>query len=141
MNLKNLICTGVGLIGGFISHVFGGWSPALTTLVILMICDYMTGIAAAAFFHKSNKSATGGLDSRAGWKGIVKKIITLLFVLVAYRLDLVLYTNYIKNTVIFAFIANEVISLVENAGLIGIPMPSVIIKAIDVLKGKDHENN
>ena len=62
--------------------------------------------------------------------------MTLLFVLVAYRLDLVIGTNYIRDAVIIAFIANETISLVENAGLMGLPLPAVITKAIDVLQKK-----
>ena len=66
--------------------------------------------------------------------------MTLLFVLVAYRLDLIIGTNYIRDAVIIAFIANETISLVENAGLMGIPLPAVIIKAIDVLQKKTEVN-
>lgn len=61
----------------------------------------------------------------------------LLFVLVAYRLDLTVGSTYIRDAVIIAFIANEVISITENAGLMGIPIPTVIIKAIDVLKNDD----
>lgn len=61
-------------------------------------------------------------------------IMTLVFVLVAYRLDLVIGTNYIRDAVIIAFIANETISLVENAGLMGLPLPEVISKAIDILQ-------
>lgn len=60
--------------------------------------------------------------------------MTLVFVLVAYRLDLVIGTNYIRDAVIIAFIANETISLVENAGLMGLPLPEVISKAIDILQ-------
>lgn len=58
------------------------------------------------------------------------------FVLVAYRLDLVIGTTYIRDAVIIAFIANETISLVENAGLMGLPLPAVITKAIDILQKK-----
>ncbi len=62
--------------------------------------------------------------------------MTLIFVMVAYRLDLVIGTNYIRDAVTIAFIANETISLVENAGLMGLPLPDVVVKAIDVLQKK-----
>ena len=62
--------------------------------------------------------------------------MTLLFVWVACRIDLTIGTNYIRDAVIIAFIANELISIVENAGLMGVPMPDVIVKAIDVLQKK-----
>ena len=62
--------------------------------------------------------------------------MTLVFVLVSYRLDLIIGTNYIRDAVIIAFLANELISLVENAGLMGIPLPAVITKAIDILQKK-----
>lgn len=75
-------------------------------------------------------------SNKAGWKGLCRKCMTLIFVLVAYRLDLVIGTNYIRDAVIIAFIANETISLVENAGLMGVPLPPVITKAIDILQKK-----
>ena len=97
----------------------------------------------AGFFHKSNKTENGGLESRAGWKGLCRKGVTLLFVLIAYRLDLTIGVDYIRNAVIIGFIANELISIVENAGLMGIPLPAVIENAIEILtqKSKDGEQN
>lgn len=65
--------------------------------------------------------------------------MTLLFVLIAYRLDLVIGVNYIRDAVIIGFIANELISIVENAGLMGLPLPDAINKAIDVLTQKSDE--
>lgn len=124
----------VGLVGGFIAMVFGGWSDALITLMIFMSVDYVTGLIVAGIFKKSKKSENGALESRAGFKGLCRKGVALLIVLVAVRLDLVMQTTYIKDAVIIAFIANESISIIENAGLMGIPIPSVIAKAIDVLK-------
>lgn len=76
------------------------------------------------------------LESRAGWKGLCRKGVTLLFVLIAYRLDLALGVNYIRNAVIIGFMANELISITENAGLMGIPLPTVIQNAIEVLTRK-----
>lgn len=136
MTVKNLICTALGVVGAFISNLFGGWDVALTTLVMLMAFDYVTGIIVAGVFHKSGKSDTGGLNSHIGWQGICRKGVTLAIVLIACRLDLLLGTSYIKDAVIIAFCANELISIVENAGLMGVPMPDVIIRAIDLLKSE-----
>ncbi len=134
MTLKGIICTVAGICGAFISSLFGGWSVALTTLCIFMLVDYVTGMIVAGVFHKSAKSETGGLESRAGFKGLMKKGMTLAVVVIAYRLDLMLGTDYIRNIVIIAFSANELISITENAGLMGLPMPTAITKAIDLLK-------
>ncbi len=134
--MKTGICTGIGAVGGVIAAAFGGWSAALTTLVIFMCIDYLSGLIVAGVFKASKKSKTGALESRAGWKGLCKKGMTLLFVLIAYRLDLIIGTTYIKDAVIIGFIANELISIVENAGLMGIPLPAVIHKAIDILNQK-----
>ena len=134
--MKQTLCAIWGLIGSAIASLFGGWDAGLATLLIFMAIDYMSGLIVAGVFHTSNKTDTGALESRAGFKGLCRKGMTLLFVLVAYRLDLVIGTNYIRDAVIIAFTANETISLVENAGLMGLPLPAVITKAIDVLQKK-----
>ena len=134
--MKQTLCAIWGLIGSVIASFFGGWDAGLATLLIFMAIDYVSGLIVAGVFHTSNKTDTGALESRAGFKGLCRKGMTLLFVLVAYRLDLVIGTNYIRDAVIIAFIANETISLVENAGLMGLPLPAVITKAIDVLQKK-----
>lgn len=133
---KEGLCTAIGAIGGLISAAFGGWDQALATLVIFMIIDYGMGITVAAVFHKSKKTANGALESRAGWKGLCRKCATLLFVLIAYRLDLAIGTRYIRDAVIIGFMANELISIVENAGLMGLPLPGVIEDAVEVLTEK-----
>lgn len=134
--MKRIVCTTIGAVGSGIAALFGGWDTGLVSLLIFMALDYVSGLVVAGVFHKSNKTDTGSLESKAGWKGLCRKCMTLVFVLVAYRLDLIIGTNYIKNAVIIAFIANELISLVENAGLMGVPLPAVITKAIDILQKK-----
>lgn len=134
----NVLYSIVGVIGGFIATMFGGWSEALITLIIFMSIDYITGLAVAGIFKKSKKSENGALESRAGFKGLCRKGVALLIVLIATRLDIMMSTTYIRDAVIIAFIANECISIIENAGLMGVPVPSVIAKAIDVLR-KDSE--
>lgn len=135
----NILYSVVGAVGGFVAMVFGGWSDALITLIVFMALDYVTGLIVAGIFKKSKKSENGALESRAGFKGLCRKGVALLIVLVAVRLDIIMHTSYIKDAVIIAFIANECISIIENAGLMGVPVPGIIAKAIDVLK-KDSDS-
>lgn len=109
----------------------------MTTLVIMMCIDYVSGLMVAGVFHNSTKTESGALESRAGWKGLCRKGMTLLIVLVSYRLDLALGTAYVQEAVAIGFIANEGISIIENAGLMGIPLPDALIKAIDILNSKE----
>ena len=134
--MKEGICFGVGVVGSAIASLFGGWDAALVTLLIFMGVDYVTGLIVAGVFHTSEKTENGTLESRAGWKGLCRKGVTLLVVLVACRLDLMMGSNFIRDAVVIAFVVNETISIIENAGLMGIPIPAVITKAIEVLKKK-----
>ena len=126
----------IGCVGSVIASLFGGWDAALVTLLIFMGVDYVTGLIVAGVFHTSEKTENGTLESRAGWKGLCRKGVTLLVVLVACRLDLMMGSNFIRDAVVIAFVANETISIIENAGLMGVPIPAVIVKAIEVLKKK-----
>jgi toxin secretion/phage lysis holin len=136
MRMKNTLCTAAGMAGSFIASLFGGWDTGIATLVLFMGIDFFSGLAVAGIFKRSTKTETGALESKAGFKGLCRKCMTLLFVLIAYRLDLAIGTNYIRDAVIIGFLANELISIVENAGLMGVRLPSVLVKAIDVLKKK-----
>lgn len=135
--MKDFICAAAGVVGAAFASAFGGWTSAMVTLVIFMGVDYLMGLLVAGVFHKSKKTENGGLESRVGWKGLVRKGVTLLVVLVAYRLDLLLDVAYIKDAVIIAFCANEALSIVENAALMGVPMPEAIRKAIELLRAKE----
>ena len=140
--IKEGTLTGIGVVGGIIAAQFGGWDAALTTLFIFMAIDYITGLVVAGVYHRSGKTENGALESRAGWIGLSKKGVTLLIVLVAHRLDISINSNFIRDATVVAFIANETISIVENAGLMGVPIPSVITRAIEVLnKQKEADNN
>lgn len=134
--MKEWIIGAAGVVGAAVTSFFGGWDAALTTLVIFMAIDYITGVIVAAVFHKSRKTESGTLESHAGFKGLCRKGVILLIVLVAYRLDVVVGSNFIKDAVTIGFIANESISIIENAGLMGVPIPAALVKAIEVLKKK-----
>lgn len=137
--MKIKLLTYVGAIGGALTSLFGGWDAALITLVVFMAIDYVTGIIVGGVFHKSPKTKSGALESKAGWKGLCRKGMTILIVLIACRLDLIMGTKFVRDAVIIAYIVNEAISIVENAGLMGLPVPAVITRAIDVLKKKEGE--
>lgn len=136
MRVREMVCAAIGTFGGWIVCLLGGWDNALAALIAFMVVDYLSGLVVAAVFKKSNKSESGALDSRAGWKGLCRKGMTLAFVLVANMLDVIIGVEYIRTAVIMGFCANELISIMENAGLMGIPLPSVLQKAIEVLTQK-----
>lgn len=136
---KVAIMTGAGVIGGMISQAFGGWDAALITLLLFMAVDYLSGLIVAGVFQASDKSASGSLSSVACWQGLLKKGMTLVIVLVAARLDIVLGTAFVRDAVVIAYIVNETISIIENAGLMGLPVPDVIMSAIEQLQGKNEQ--
>ena len=133
---KNMLCSAIGIIGAAIAEFLGGWDSAVITLIIFMAVDYISGLVVAGVFQKSPKSENGGLESKAGFKGLCRKCMTLIFVMIAHRLDLMLGTDYLRNAVIIGFCANELVSILENAGTMGLPLPEPIINAVDVLKSK-----
>ncbi len=134
--MKSFICTALGAIGAGIAAAFGGWSAALTTLIIFMAIDYLSGLILAGVFHRSSKTESGALESKAGWKGLCRKGLTLLIVVVASRLDVMLGTTFVKDAVCIAYICNEALSILENAGLMGVPIPKAVKNAIEILKKK-----
>lgn len=136
MKLIYVVCGVIGMVGSFIASMLGGWDAGLQTLVVFMVIDFVSGMVVAGVFKKSPKTKTGALESNTGFKGVCKKCMILVFVLIGYCLDMSLGVDYIRNLVIIAFIANELISITENAGLMGLPIPPVITNAIDILKQK-----
>lgn len=137
---KSFIVTATGAVLGALISLAGGWDTALQALVVFMILDYLTGVIVAAVFHASKKTKSGKLSSVAGLKGIAKKVLMLFMVVAGQYADVVLGIDYFRTAVIIALIANELISLIENAGLAGIEVP-ILSKAVDALKAMDDKNN
>lgn len=137
--MKDYILGVCGIIGAVVASWFGGWTSVMTTLLVFMGIDYLTGILVAGVFHASPKTDDGTLESRAGWKGLIRKGVTLLIVLISARIDLLLDTTYFRDGVCIAFIVNELLSIIENAGLMGVPIPEVIRKGIELLKQKTED--
>ena len=138
--MKQTICSVLGVIGSAIASFFGGWDAGLATLLIFMGLDYISGLIVAGVFKNSPKTDTGSLESKAGWKGLCRKGMMLFYVLIAAKLDLLLGVNYVRDTVCIGFIVNELVSIVENAGLMGMPMPEGIQKVIDIMKRESERN-
>jgi toxin secretion/phage lysis holin len=137
---RSEICITIGIIGGAITSALGGWDALLKALVIFIFIDYLTGLIVAGVFHASKKSETGALESRASMKGLFRKMGILLAVWMSVQLDQVIGTDFVRNTVIISFLASEGISIVENLGLMGLPMPAILVNALDVLRKKAEED-
>lgn len=135
--MKATFYTVVGAIGAYLTHFLGGIDILLRVTTVLMLSDYVTGVAVALVFRNSPKTATGGVNSMVGFKGICKKLVMACMIGVANHLDIALGTDYIRAGVMYAFIANESISIIENAGCMGIPIPGILRKAIDILAEKE----
>ena len=135
--MKQMICTVLGLAGSMLAAAFGGWDTALIALVICMGVDYVSGSIVALVFHNSRKSETGAYNSTYGLKGLCKKGLMLLFVIVAVQVDRLMGSEYVRDAVCIGFCTNEVLSIVENLGLAGVPMPQAVIKALEQLQTKN----
>ena len=132
--MKETFCTLLGLLGSSLCWAFGGWDAALTALVICMSVDYISGSLVALVFHNSRKSETGSYNSAYGLKGLCKKCLMLLFVVVAVQADKLTGGDFVRDAVCIGFTTNEILSIVENLGLAGIPMPQAVVKALEQLQ-------
>ena len=132
--MKETVCTVFAVLGAALSWAFGGWDAALAALVICMAADYISGSIVALVFHNSKKSESGCYNSSYGLKGLCKKGLMLLFVLVAVQMDKVLGAEYVRDAVCVGFCTNEVLSITENLGLAGVPMPQAVVKALEQLQ-------
>lgn len=129
----------LGVLGSYISLLFGGWSDAMTTLLIFMVIDYISGLC-VAFAGRSDKTKTGGLNSKIGFVGLIRKGMIMLMLIVASRLDLLLDSTFVKDMTCIAFIINETISIIENVGRF-VPIPKPILRAIDILKARENHDD
>lgn len=136
-NIKTTFYGSLCFGGGALANLFGGWDKLIYALVICSIIDYLSGGAVAIIFKKSPKTESGGAQSNAGFKGLVKKIFMYAMIVVVVQIDIVTNTNgFFRTAAILGFMVNEVLSIVENLGLMGLKMPEGVINAIDILKIK-----
>lgn len=131
----------IGILGSILSYFIGDMTPALYALLMFMCIDYLTGIINAIVFHKSNKTNSGAYDSKIGFKGLIRKCGIILMIIIAFQLDKILGFNYVKDGVTFAFLFNELVSIIENLGLMGVKIPDIIKNVLNVLKEKGEVSN
>ena len=134
-----VLCSAIGITGSIIAEALGGWDDAIITLIIFMAIDFVMGLLCALVFGKSDKSANGALSSAACWRGLVKKVCTLLIVVMSHYIDVIADLSFVRNAIVIAFCVAEAISICETAGLMGIlpeGVQKVLTKAIDILKNK-----
>lgn len=137
VHIKNVVLVVLAAAGAAVAEHLGGWDVALQVLVGFMAADYLTGLIVAGVFKRSAKSESGALESRAGFKGLVRKGGILLLVYLAVLLDKATGTEYIRTAVCFFFIANEGLSILENLGLMGVPYPKFLKNMLQALKDKN----
>lgn len=130
MQKSTIVSAVVGGVGAAGTYFFGGWSAVLQLLVIFIVTDYLTGISAAYI--------QGKLSSNVGFKGIAKKIAILVVVAIAHRVDIALGTSndLLMSLSIYFYLSNEGISLFENLGKMGVPLPPQLKNALLQLKVK-----
>ncbi|MDE4542251.1 phage holin family protein [Thermoanaerobacterium sp. R66] len=129
MKYENIFKTITAFGGALASYLFGGWSALLGILLVFVIFDYITGVIAAGM--------EGKLNSSIGWKGISRKVMIFVLVAMAHLVDTTLGdSNVFRDATIFFYLANELLSIIENTGRIGLPVPDAIQKAVAILKGK-----
>ena len=134
MEAKNGILAILAAAGAFLAGGLGGWDAPLALLVAFMAADYLTGVLVAAVWQRSDKSASGALDSRAGFQGLVKKGMILLLVWLGVLLDRAAGAGYVRTAVVLFFVGNEGLSLLENLGLMGVPFPAFLRRALQALQ-------
>jgi len=141
MEIWNKAVKALATVGGAIAGIFGEWSVLMTILAAAMVLDYISGVLVAAF-GKSLKSEGGHLDSKVGFVGLAKKALIIMIVLLATLLDKALGAEAMvfQTATVCYYIANEGISVVENAGLIGLPVPEVVKRALEQMKEKKDDN-
>ena len=124
----------VAILATFFTYLFGSWDLALQVLIVFMVLDYLTGVLHAYLI--------GQLSSEVGFKGLVKKCMILVVLIIGVMLDRILGTGtwVFRTLVCYFYIANEGISLLENVGNIGIPIPNKIRNALEQLN-KDNEES
>lgn len=128
-NMGALFCFTCAVIGTWLSSLYGGWNASLSVLLWLVVGDYLTGLLASVLDGS-------GLSSKVGYKGIARKVMILFMVLVAHKLDLALDIRVVMNMVIYFYVSNELISVIENMGRMGVPVPRQLVNIIYALKGR-----
>lgn len=134
MKLKYIIELIISTLGTMLINIIGKPTDELMILLMLMIIDLIAGTLVSAVWHKSSKTKSGKLSSRVMFKGIVKKVLTLVIVVIAYQLDILLNINMIRYIAIIMLIIEEILSIIETITITGLKVPAIITKTLDILE-------
>lgn len=127
-NIINHAKGAIAVIGGALAALLGGWDFSIRLLVAFMVFDYISGIGAAIV----NKQ----FDSRIGVKGVTKKILTLIPIMMAFGVDILTGQDVFRNVAVWFYIGIEGFSVAENLGKAGVPLPKALTDALAQLKSK-----
>lgn len=131
----------IGFLSTLFYWIFGNWDNLTNTLVFLMVIDYILAVI-LSIQNKSQKTATGALNSEIGYKGLISKFVILIVVAIAHRIDTVLSdSDYCRIAVTIGFMLNEVLSIIETIGLMGIKLPTAVTNMVDALRLKSNESD
>ena len=130
------VLTALAVAGSAILQLLGGWDYALQLLCTVMAADYLTGVACALIWKRSPKSSDGSFNSKLSLQGLFRKAGILVAVLVSCQLDRVTGTQFVRLSTILFFTANDGMSIIENLGIMGLPMPQTIKNAFELLRQK-----
>lgn len=134
------VLTACSAAGAVLAKALGGWDKSLQVLITFMAVDYVLGIVIALVWKSSPKTEDGSFESNASLKGLFRKGGILAIVYMAVQIDMLAgNSSYIRNTVILFFIANEGFSIIENLGIMGLPMPEVIKNAFAAIKKQSEQ--
>lgn len=142
MNAKQVYFIILGVlatVGAFIGERLGGWDSLTKLLAWVMCVDYLTGFLCAAVWHTSPKTPSGGYDSRVGFKGLLRKGVIVLIVMIATELDRLTNTKAMRTATILFFVANDAMSIIENVGIMGVPFPPALKNMFEVLRRKSED--
>ena len=134
LHIKNTVLAVLAAAGSAIAQALGGWDVALKVLLCFMALDYATGWLVAAVWHKSAKSRTGALDSKASYRGLIKKGVMLSLVWMGALLDQATSSDFVRDAVCMFFIANEGLSILENTAIMGVPYPVFVQNMLDAIR-------
>lgn len=138
---KSGIFAGIAAVGSTAANQLGGWDAAMVLLIAVIAVDYISGLMVATFWQNSNKSKNGGLSSKAGFRGICKKGVILFVVWIGVLLDAATGATCVRTAIVLFYIGNEGISIIENLGLMGVPYPPAIEKALEALTEKGEKES
>jgi toxin secretion/phage lysis holin len=118
-----------GGLGAFVTYAFGGWTELMSFFLLAVMIDIVTGLLASV-------KEGSGISSAVGFDGLAKKVFMLIAIMLAHRVDVLMGTSFIMDGAIYCYLANELVSITENYGRMGLPLPDALKRVISVLKDR-----